>query len=369
MKKVFIVSMVLLFLAGNFYFAYNFLLKEKDQTEATSEEEKSDKKNNLNLEKLSRLVEKNVKGLSLSEDGGKIQYYNSNDKSFWLSSFDGESIKKKLSNDDFGDAEKITWNKNRKEALLKIKDSFYLYRFGDKEKFIKNSKSLNWINFDQKIVYTYNDQASGKKTLNIANPDGSNWKEIAMIESDEIVIDPIPRSAKSSFWSYPSAFIKSDLTIIPFIEGELEKKGELKFGSDYLWSNDGNKFLRSSVSEEGGNNLILEVCELKSDKCLNLNLPTLASKCVWTNNDKSIYCAMPTNIGRNTVMPNDYLNNKIYTKDSLWKVNIESAKKEKALDEKYLKEELDVTNLILSPNEDFLFFINRKDGGLFRIIL
>lgn len=369
MKKVFIISTVLLFLVGNFYLAYNFLLKEDVQREKSETQEKGKEKDNFNLDKLSQLASKNIKGLILSDDGGKIQYYDSENKSFWLSSFDGVSIKKKLSNDDFNDVEKIIWNKNKKEALLKTNDSYYLYSFGNQKKFIKKARASNWINFDQKIVYTYENYSDKKKTLNISDSDGSNWKEITVIENDNLFISNIPKSAKSSFWPYPDAFSESNLTIIPFGEGALEKKGDLKFGSDYLWANDGNKFLRSSVSQKGGNNLILEACDIKTSNCVNLNFPTMASKCVWTNNDSGVYCAMPQSIEKGSVMPNDYLSNKVYTKDLFWKINVESAKKEKVIEEKYLKQDLDATNLILSPNEDFLFFINRKDGGLFRIIL
>ncbi len=369
MKKAFIISIVLLFLVGNFYVAYNFLLKEDTPESAEKKQQKNEKEDSLHLDKLTEFSDKNIKGLSLSEDGGKLQYYNDNDKSFWLLSFDGTSIRKKLSNDDFSKVEKIIWNKNKQSAILKIENAFYIYSFGEKEKLIKNSKALNWINFDEKVVYTYEDGISHRKTLNIADSDGTNWKEIITIKSDEIIISSIPKSAKSSFWLYPDAFKKSNLTIIPFIEGELEEKGELKFGSDYLWSHDGNKFLRSSVTQEGGGNLILETCDAKTNICLNLNVPTIVSKCVWANDNKDVYCAMPTNIEKNSVMPNDYLNNKIYTKDLFWKINIESAKKEEVIEEKYLNQDLDVTNLILSPNGDFLFFINRKDGGLFRIII
>jgi hypothetical protein len=90
---------------------------------------------------------------------------------------------------------------------------------------------------------------------------------------------------------------------------------------------------------------------------------------VWSKNNKNVYCAAPTNIEKNVLMPNDYLNNKIFTKDFFWKVNMETFKKEKIIDEKYIKEDLDATNMLVSPNEDFLFFINKKDGGLFRIVI
>ncbi|MFA6183881.1 MAG: hypothetical protein WC682_02135 [Parcubacteria group bacterium] len=372
MKKVFVISLVMFLLVGGFYFIYNFLLVDnsaKNDSKASQiSDNNSEKSNAPILEKVIKIIDGNIKGLTLDLKGDKIQYYNNNEKGFWLASFDG-SIKERLSNDDFGKLDKVVWSNDKKEAILKMGDSFYLYKFGNKEKFIKKTKALSWMNFNQKIVYSYEDYASRKKTLNIANPDGSDWKELAKLESDDIIMSYIPESAKASFWSVPDAFKESNMTIIPFGEGELEKIGEMKFGSDYLWSNDGGKFLRSSVSQKGGNNLNLEVCEVKNNNCTNLNLPTMISKCAWSKNNKSVYCALPKNIDKNSVMPNDYLNNKFSTNDIFWKVNVGSGKKEKVLDEKYIKEELDATNLVISPNEDFLFFINKKNNNLFRIAI
>ncbi|MGW8185446.1 MAG: hypothetical protein ACWGHO_05045 [Candidatus Moraniibacteriota bacterium] len=372
MKKVFIISSVLLCLAGSFYVVYNFLLlEESPQKEKIQEVFNEDNKNrevSTNVERISRIAEGNIESLSLDESGKKIQYYSSSEKGFWWSFFDG-SNKQRLSNDDFEGFKNAIWNQNKKEALLEIGDSFYLYSFGNEKKFIKKTKALNWINFNQKIVYTYEDFSTGKKTLNVANPDGSNWKEIATVESDDINIAFIPGSAKASFWPKPDSFNESNVSIVSVGEVEIDKVGELKFGADYLWSNDGSKFLRSSVSQKGSSNLILESCEARTGKCENMNLPTIASKCAWSKNNKNIYCAAPINMGKNVVMPNDYSNNKFSSRDFFWKVNMENGKKEKVIDEKFIKEELDASDLLISPNEDFLFFINKKDGSLFRIII
>jgi hypothetical protein len=372
MKKIFIISSVLACLVGVFYLIYNFLLVEdginNQQNKETIVDIDDNKVVEKKIDKVAQVVGGKISNISLDETGSKIKYYNEDEKGFWLTSFDG-SIKNKLSGDEFIGLEKVFWNeRDKNQALLGIKDSFYLYTFENGEKIIKKTKALNWINFGQNIVYIYEDYASSRKTLNIANPDGSQWQEIAPLESDDVQIAVIPNSAKSSFWPMPDSFVESSMSIVAIGEKDLEKVGDLKFGADYLWSNDGRSFLRSSILQKGGSELILEVCDIKISDCINLNLPTMAMKCVWAGNNENIYCAVPQNIGADAIMPNDYFDNKFYTQDIFWKINIAENKKEKIAKDK-LNGEWDAVDLEISPNEDYLFFIDKKTSQLFRIAL
>lgn len=376
MKKVFILSLVFLFLSINFFLAYNFLLKNNEDitdenklVDKLFENKKNIKEAVANPKKIAKIIDEPASFISLDETGGKIKYYDKIANSFWITSFDG-SFKNKISDDAFISLSQIDWSDNKKEAILKDGDSFYLYNHIDGARLIKKTKALSWINFKKEVLYTYGDDKTGKRTLNIANPNGSNWREVAIIDDDSMIIKPVPESSKTSFWLKSDSFKESSLNVILAGGGEIEKKGELKFGSDYLWSQGGNKFLRSFVTEKGGNNLVLEVCEYLSNKCTNLNLPTIAPKCVWSKDNLNIFCALPLNIKKDTIMPNDYWANKIFTIDVFWKINTETGKREKIVEEKILEDfNVDATELMLSLNEDFLFFVSKKDSGLFRITL
>ncbi len=374
MKKVFIISSIFFFLMGSFYFAYYFLLRDESErgtlvmetvSDSLNKDEKSEKKEN---KKISKILEVQAADLSLDEEGGKLKYYDMVEEGFWLGSFDG-SYKKKLSNDGFGNLSEVKWSKEGTEALVKIDDAYYFYVHGKEKMLIKKSKAMDWINFGQEIVYTFEDSQTGKKTLNFSNPLGSNWKEIAEIQDDNLIMQVIPRSSKTAFWPKADAAKETEMTIVGAGGLSMETRGPVKFGSDFLWSPTGDGFVRSYTIQAEGSNLALEKCKGDGTNCTDLNFPTIASKCVWLGDGKNIICAQMKNLTENSVMPNDYFGGKFFAEDVFWKINTETGKKEKLIEEKEMETKVDAKDFILSPNEDFLFFINRYDNSVFRIIL
>jgi len=373
MKKVFIISLVLFFLAGSFYAAYIFLLADEGEnslTISTIGESLTGINNPSVLSSKIRNFEKisddMVEAIALDDTKTKIKYYSSNLNGFWMMSFDG-SFKKKVSSDDFSGLEKIYWSDDGQQAILKMNGGYYLYSHNEGAKLIKNSKALNWLNFGKEIVYTFD--ANGKKTLNVANPDGSNWKEVSTLSDDDLIMQVVPKSSKTAFWPKSFSSQESEMALVAAGGTEMERLGDPKYGADFLWSPEGNRFLRSYVSEKGGNNLILESCEAKEKTCVDLNLPTIASKCVWLNDNESVICAQIKDIASNAVMPDDYWSGKNVSDDVFWKIDAERGKKEQILEDKDKTDKTDAVDLLLTPSDDFLFFRNRLDGKLYRIML
>lgn len=373
MKKVFILSSILFFLMCSFYFAYKFFLKEekvsnnKDSIIKTIEENIVKSEDEKKLKKVAKIVDSKVSSLYLDKEEGKIRYYNLESGGIWMASFDG-SFKKKLASDEFADLKEMKWSEDGKKALIKMEDSYYTYTFEERVKLLKKSKSLSWLNFGEEIIYIFDDAKSGKKAINVANEDGTGWKELSEIKNDNLIMQSIPRSSRTAFWLKPDALLESDMTTVSAGGTSLEKKGDLKYGADYLWSPEGQGFLRSYVSEKGGNDLVLEYCEDRDFKCVNLDFSTVASKCVWFKDGKNLICAKAKDLSGAKILPNDYLDSKFIVDDLFWKINVESGKKEQLAQEKDMEESVDATNLLFSSKEDFVFFINKNDGGkLFRI--
>lgn len=375
MKKFFIVSLVMFFLMCSFYIAYNLLLKDKKDNTKDNVLENIEKvvsdnynKEDRKLGEMDKIVDTKSDFIFMDAEEGKVRYYNLENGGFWMTSFDG-SFKKKIVSDKLDDLKEVKWNKDGKKALLKIGEEYYSYNFDEGKKNIKKSEAMDWLNFGEEITYVFDDQKNKKKTINVSNQDGSNWKEVAEVKGNSFIMQSIPRSSKTAFWVKPDSFFESELGIVSAGGMGIEKIGDLKFGADYLWSPEGNRFLRSYVSEKGGKNLNLEYCDAREGKCSNLNFETLASKCVWMKNNKSIICAEVANLDDVGVMPNDYSEGKFIAKGLFWQIDIEDGKKQKIIEDKDIKYDVDATSLILSPKEDFLFFINKTDKSLFRLKL
>lgn len=387
MKKLFIISTIALLLVVVLLLVYRFVYKKDDGlTDISSEkistssegniaEKKQVQQSNIKEEiaqgKIKKIVNNEVFFPIVDESGNKIKYYNNIENGFWESSFDG-SFKKKLVNDDFSELDVIIWSPDKKNVILKIKGDFYGYKYSEEPKKIKdNMQYLVWSNLGDKIIYIYKNASAKKNELNIADKDGSNWKNLTTMDINKrYIISVVPQTSLISFWEKPDSHTKTSINTIGISGGTVEKISVDRFGADYLWSPNGEKFLVSSVSREGGNNMILELGELNKDSVLNnLNFPTLASKCVWSKDNKIIYCALPSGILGDAIMPNDYWSGKFYTTDSFWKIDTVSGKKDRIVELDDIDEKIDATNLFLSSNEDILFFVNRRNNSLYRITL
>jgi len=222
-----------------------------------------------------------------------------------------------------------------------------------------------------KIIYKYYDGKTKKWTLNIADSDASNWKELTGLEYQNMRIIQIPHSSLISFWNAANSFEETNFSIVSMMGGEKKTIFSKKFGADYLWSPNGERVLVSSVENKGGSRLNLAVMNSHGGEYSNLGTPTMASKCVWSGDNTTAYCAFPGNIPESAVMPNDYQEGKIQTKDTFWKINTAAGgKKERVVeieDLNAIQISFDAKNLFLSSDEEALFFVNSYDGRLYRI--
>ena len=200
-----------------------------------------------------------------------------------------------------------------------------------------------------------------------ANPDGKNWKKIADVNFNNTFISVVPQSSLISFWNSPNAFEETSLNVVSTVGGEARKIFSGRFGADYLWSPNGSKALVSSTDSKGGSKISLGIINSNGGEFQNLNIPTFASKCVWSKDSKTIYYAVPSFSSENNILPNDYQSGKVSTKDTFWKMDIASGKAERIVEIKDINNSYDVTNLFLSLSGDILFFTNKSNERLYGI--
>ena len=162
----------------------------------------------------------------------------------------------------------------------------------------------------------------------------------------------------------PSYLVEGDVFNLNTTNGTLSKIfGGIK-GLTTLANNDGSYVLYGASLDIGPK---LNVFDVKNHKSLDLEKYGLPEKCVWSNDNINVYCAIP-----NTVIGTEYPDSWYQGTTSFddWFVKINTVTKASITIANSLTETpIDGTNLFLSDKEDQLFFINKKDSTLWSLDL
>ncbi len=389
-KKIFIISAVLLSAVLFFMGIYNLSFKNKTANNTASNEPKAVSQSSEDKSITEKISEKiglrnkdKIYSVSNSaviapvifgEDKEKIKYYSRLNGTVYEVNLDG-SGEKTIDDNNFTGLENILWSADANKVISifnnagKFQYSTYDYQTKKASKLADGASNAVWNNMGAGIVYKYTDGKTRKMTLNTANADGSNWKKIADVSLGNTIVSTVPQSSVVSFWNAPSAFEETSLYVVSALGGDPRKIFSGHFGTDYLWSPNGTKVLISSVDLKGGSKMSLGSINANGGELHYLNVPTFASKCAWSKDNKTVYYALPSFPSGNYVLPDDYQNKKISSADTFWKIDISTGKAERIADIQDIKDSFDATNLFLSSSEDILFFINRTDGKLYGINL
>ena len=377
MKKVFIFSSLGLALLLFFWGIYALVFKPAAENSSSApglESKTVSEKTATVPESLLPLTDEPVLAPTLNEDGSALKYYSQKDKGFYEISFDGK-IKTLILKKELPDSLEILWSPNKSQALFKLypgsSNSQTVFFDFSIQKEVYLSRSLNnpvWQN-DNKIIYKYSDPAKKELTLNLSDPDGSNWKTLTNLEFSQVFSAGIPQSGLISFWKAPDAYAESILYSVSPLSTEKKIIFQKEFGANFLWNNDGTLVLVSHSVEKAGKKMQLVLVDNSGGGYKNLEIPTLISKCAWSKDNKTVYYALPGSIPENSLMPNDYYSNKFQTADTFWKVNVLTGEKTRLIDLNKISAKIDAKNIFLNLDESLLFFVNRIDGNLYQMSL
>lgn len=392
-KKIFFISAFVLILLIGVIFVYNFAFK-KPTTETpatkTAEEGKStdassspnsptpsknQPSSNSDNQAISAISDTAVFGATLAPDQNSLYYFSAENGQLNQVDFDGK-LEKVISTEEFQNIQQVFWNKPKNRVIIKQKNSSNQSKFLLLDLVSKtviplkdNIDSISWSGLGDKIIYKFYDSQTKKRTLNVSDPDGKNWRKITDIDFFDISINPVPNSFDISFWPSPNAFISSLVRLIGF---NGENKREIlanRFGVDLLWSPDGKIAAVSVSDEKGGKKTDLAIMNSDGGQFQSLNFPTFVKKCAWSTDAKFLFCAMPGNIPEGAILPNDWQEGKIQTADTFWKIELASGKKDRLVEADKIGGSYDALNPFLSSDEKFLFFINKVDGKLYKLKL
>lgn len=110
---------------------------------------------------------------------------------------------------------------------------------------------------------------------------------------------------------------------------------------------------------------LLNQLNLTTKEVSGLELTTLPEKCVWSKKEHDVvYCAVPTSIPAQGY-PDTWYRGEVSYSDIVWRLNLETGEQSiVVIPTKLAGEAIDAVQLTLSPEEDFLLFVDRQDGIL-----
>ncbi len=376
-KKVFIISSAVLIITLLFW-AVSFFKTAKidDNASPKSSVEKLDIKTGLsNNSKIIALSDEAVISATFMKNENFVGYY-SKDTGKNISIDINGARKITLRDNDIPGLADVFWSPDRAKTITKTVSpsgeiGFYYYNY-DSHKEVplkKNLDNVAWQFSSSRIFYKFFDPRTKERTLNTADPDGSNWKKLADLKYRDVSIAQVPGSSMVSFWNKPDAFSKTSFESMPISGGQRKTLFSDKFGADYLWSSDGKWALVSHSDVQNGSKMQLAKINQNGGEYKNLDFPTFVSKCAWSKNNDFIFCSLPGGMPEKAILPNDYDENKFSTVDTFWKVNVKTGEKTKIELPGDIEQKFDAKSIFINSEEKYLFFTNKVDGKLYRISL
>ena len=365
-KKLFIVALIFFLLASSSLVVYNFVLPGFNK----NDRDNGDEKKPLNLE-IKQVSDKKAFSLTIDESGQSIKYYLKNDGRVAKSNFDGSSSAV-AQNTALPDLYWAVWSPDKKKVLSFFKTPSavkrYSFDYNSRQGVVlsENIKSAAFSPSGEKIVYQYVKEQNQQNDIAVANADTSNWKIIFQTRLENLVV-LWPRPDKIYLLDMPSGAKKGSLFSLSYPAGDFKKIVSDKFGFSAKISPDGQKILYQTTDERG-KNLKLFVSDSGGDNESPLPVATLAEKCVWSQDSQNIFCAVPQKLSEFAIWPDDYSGGRITVKDDFYIIDTATNKKTKIAGSSD-QQTFDATELTLSPQEDYLFFIDRLAGFVYGIKL
>jgi len=368
-KKLFAIALVLMILAAASLLTYNLFFKQPSSgpAEETASPGASPTGSGTAQGLLIRVISQE-KSLSptLGADGKTVKYYSRTSANVFESAFDGSELKT-ISSGVLPGLIKAVWSPDKTKVIGifsngTLKKYFYDHGIGKSALLDQSVGYIGWSPDSKKIVYEYFNQTTGQGNISVADPDGTNWKNIFKTRLGDMIVE-WPINEKVSLRTPASGLVQGVLYVINPDTGDFNKILNSYHGLSLKWSPKADKILFSATNS-AGKQPVLMMADEKGEQTKDLQLSGLADKCVWSKDDRTVFCAVPQQISENAVWPDDYYKGLTIVNDDFYKINLETGEKTKIAgsQEGY---GYDAQELFLSPKEDYLFFVNRRDGLLY----
>ncbi|HEY4494809.1 MAG TPA: hypothetical protein VJC02_01760 [Candidatus Paceibacterota bacterium] len=301
-----------------------------------------------------------------------------------------EAIEKKISNTTIPRVYESYWNKNLNASIFRyIKDetgdivNFYGEIRPIKKDTATSTSNINEIENEIKgkfLSSNINGIAISPKqdkifTYNIENNRGIGYIS-GFDESKKTKVLDFPLTQVSIEWpeentvaitTKASALSSGFLYFLNIKSGAQKKVLGNVVGLTTKVSRDARKILFSSSGKDG---MTSSIFDTKTNSTQESVFRTITDKCVWSKKYvNELYCAVPTEFPVG-IYPDDWYKGNVSFVDQIWHLDTTTGEVHLLANLLNLADELiDATNLSLDPNENFLYFVNKRDLTLWSLDL
>lgn len=295
-------------------------------------------------------------------DNGKVDFYSKTDNRFYTVGTDGKLAS--LSDKRFYGVEKVTWSPVGNKAVLEYPDGSNIRYDFDRQNQVTLPK--HWENFEfspagDKLVAKSVGLDPDNRWLVVANEDGSQAQQVQEMgeNADKFIASWSPNGQSIALFVDG---IDGERKEVYFVgqNGENFKSTVVEGrGFQPLWSPDGKQLVYSIYSSDSDYKPSLWIVGGQGDSIGSgrrpLEVTTWAQKCTYATS--GLYCAVPRSLDRGAGMFN--MNN-FTTQDTLYRIDpVSGLRQAIPLDSTY-----SMTNLSLSPDGSYLYFVDSASGQL-----
>ena len=307
----------------------------------------------------------------IAPDGVSVQYYNRTDGKFYRILSDGTA--RALSDKVFYNVSRVSWAPDRQRAILEYPDgSNILYNFvtGSQSTLPKHWQSFSFSPRSDGIAFLAMGTQTDDRWLATAASDGANSKPIEPLGNNaskvQVSWSPNDQVIAFSKTGSPQGFGEQDILLVGKNHENFRALTVSGIGFDGRWSPDGQHILYSVSSP--ADQWVPKVWvtdglpEQIGGHKTPLDLATWVNKCAFSG-ATTVYCAVPRELPAGVGLYPTAIAN---TPDRLWKVNLQSGARQLVA---IPPDDHTIDNLIISPDESFLYFTDQISGQLYKINL
>ena len=306
---------------------------------------------------------------ALASDGVNVIYYNRATGKFYKVFPDGRTVP--VSEEVFYQVQNVSWSPDKNKAVLEYPDGANIvYDFNQNKQITlpRHWKDFSFSPDSGQLVFKSLGDSPESRWLAVVNADGTKAVKIEPLGDKDATVYPrwSPAGQIVAMYREAKGLDSQNLYFLGLNKENL--KSTIIEGQNFQgqWSTKGDRLLYSVSSGAAGFKPTLWIVEAQGESIgqnrKNLGLETWSDKCGFADND-TVYCAVPQTLAEGAGIFSAEMDN---SPSDLYKIDLKSGFKSKIA---VPEGSHNISQVIVSENESYLYFTSQTDGKLYKINL